>query len=273
MLRALATCIYYVDRLFPRARVGGRESGQSYAAWEHETARHLLEEYSLHFGSLAGKSVLDIGCGLGGKTVAYAEAGADLIGVDIAKENVVEAVRFARARGVDVPFIVGDAEALPFPGGTFDVVVANDAMEHFPDPEKALGELSRVTRGGGYIFLFFTPWRSPLGSHLYDYIRIPWCHLLFPEALIEQVLTVVLERRGIEAADEEAARLIEEYRCELNRISVSRYHAILKAHPGLVTVMEELKPPKLSVLAPLTKVPLAGELFTGTVTAVLCKSG
>ncbi len=272
MMRAIAVCIYYLDRLFPRARVGGRESAQAYAAWEYDTGRHLLEEYSRHFGSLEGKSVLDVGCGLGGKSVAYAEAGAALTGVDIERENISEAVRFARERGADVSFIVGDAETLPFPGGTFDVVIANDAMEHFPDPEKALGELTRVAKRGGHIFLFFTPWRSPLGSHLYDYIRIPWCHLLFSETLLEEVLTVVLEKRGNEAAGEEAARLMEEYRTELNRISITRYRKILESHPELVTVTEELKPPKLALLAPLTRVPGAGEFFTGTVTAVLCKS-
>lgn len=272
MLRTVATFVYYIDRLFPRARVGGRESAQAYAAWEYETGVTILDEYSRFFGSLEGKSVLDVGCGLGGKTVAYAEAGAALTGIDIERENISEAVRFAEDRGSKASFLIGDAEALPFPGETFDVVVANDAMEHFPHPDKALGEFARVVRRGGHIFLFFTPWGSPLGSHLYDYIRTPWCHLLFSENLLEEILKVVLEKRGHEGSEEEAARLMDEFRAELNRITVARYHEILKGVPELVAVIEQLKPPKLTFLAPLTRVPKAGELFTGTVTAVLCKS-
>ena len=70
--------------------------------------------------------MLDAGCGFGGKTVAYAERGAVVEGVDINPVHVEGAVAFAAARGCDAAsFRVGDAEALPFPDGHFDHVVAN----------------------------------------------------------------------------------------------------------------------------------------------------
>jgi ubiquinone/menaquinone biosynthesis C-methylase UbiE len=271
MLRTIAHMIYAVDRLFPRVRVGGRESAEAYARWEYELGRGLLERYAERFGALAGKDVLDIGCGLGGKTVAYAEAGATVTGIDIEQSNIVHCIEFSREYECAAAFSVGDAESLPFRNGTFDLVVANDSMEHFARPEAALTELERVLRPGGLIFLFFTPWRSPLGSHLYDYIRTPWCNLLFSERVIEELLTVVLEKRGIPEPEQEAARLMSEYHTELNRITIFRYHNILAELAGLETEYEELKPARFALLKPLTRLPFLREYFTGTVFGVLRK--
>lgn len=271
MLRVLARFVARLDRLFPPVRVGGRESGEAYSHWEYESGRSLLTEYADHFGPLQGKTVLDIGCGFGGKTVAYTEAGARAVGVDIATEHVAQSISFARSRGIAIPFLVGDAGSLPFRSGMFDLVVANDAMEHFPDPETALAEIVRVVRPGGVIYLFFTPWGSPLGSHLYDYIRTPWCHLIFTEWLLREVLAAVLERRGSEDPVGEAAALIDEYHAELNRLTVRRYRKIVAGTPGVEVVTEERRPPKFSFLSPLTRIPLLGELFTGTVISFLRK--
>jgi len=272
MIRFLARLILLVDRIFPATRVEGRESGKAYAEWEYRTGRSLLERYAGSFGPLDGSRVLDIGCGLGGKTVAYAEAGAEVVGVDIEQGNIAESRRFATTRKACAEFIVGDAEKLPFADGSFDLVVANDSMEHFPSPGRALPELSRVLAESGKLFLFFTPWGSPLGSHLYDYIRMPWCHLILSERLIEEVLALVLERRGKGDPRGEAERLMDQYRTELNRITVSRYRRILAATPELEPVLEELHPPKYGFLAPLARLPLIGGLFTGTVVAVLGKT-
>jgi ubiquinone/menaquinone biosynthesis C-methylase UbiE len=267
----IARVIYFFDRLFPRARVGGRGSGDAYAEWEYREGKALLERYAGLFGALEGESLLDIGCGMGGKTTAYAETGARTIGADISEEHVAASVRFAASKGLKALFVPADAGALPFTDGTFDLVVANDSLEHFPDPARALGELSRVLRSGGRIFVFFTPWGSPLGSHLYDYIRTPWCHLLFGERLIEELLRVVLSGRGEPEPAARASALMEEYRSELNRITVRQFRRIRREHPELETVTERLVPPKYRFLAPLARLPLLGELCTGTVVVLLRK--
>jgi len=271
MRRLIASLIYRIDRLLPHPRVGGRESRRAYAEWEYEVGKDLLDEHAGHFGPLIGKSILDIGCGLGGKTAAYAEAGALVVGVDIDHEYISQSVTFARSRGIEASFIVGDAELLSFRQETFDLIIANDSLEHFLHPEKALSEFSRVLRPGGLLFLFFTPWRSPLGSHLYDYIRTPWCHLIFRESLIEELLRIVLQERDERQPEQEAGRLMEEFRTELNRITISRYRRILEERPELVIMYEELKPPKFTMLKPLTGIPLLNEFFTGTVVGILRK--
>jgi hypothetical protein len=89
--------------------------------------------------------------------------------------------------------------------------------------------------------------------------------------MIGQLLELSLERRGCGDPAGEAARMLEEYRTSNNRIDVASYRRILGGVPSLETVFEELKPPRFRFLAPLTSIPRLGELFTGTVAAVLRK--
>jgi ubiquinone/menaquinone biosynthesis C-methylase UbiE len=273
MKKLVASLVYAIDRLLPRPRVGGRESSEAYSLWEYRVGKGILDSYADRLGDLAGKRVLDVGCGLGGKTVAYAEAKARVTGIDLSEKNIARCAAFARERGADASFAAGDAGRLPFADGSFDAVIANDSLEHFADPEAALRELARVVGPGGSIFLFFTPWKSPLGSHLYDYFGTPWCHLIYPEWLSGELLTRELARRGEADPRAGAGRLIEEYHRELNRITVRRYRRILAGIGDLELVFEELKPPKYARLAPLARTPLAGELFTGTVVGILRKRG
>ncbi len=272
MKRLIGRIVFALDRLMPRARVGGRESSEAYSLWEYRTGKGLLEEYGGRIGPLAGKLVLDVGCGLGGKTAAYAEAGACVVGVDISKECVSGSRAFDPGGSASAPsFVAGDARRLPFADDSFDAIIANDSLEHFSDPAVALGEFARALRPGGVLALFFTPWGSPLGSHLYDYIRTPWCHLLFPEWLIRELLRRSLAARGEADPAGRARELMREYHVELNRITVRRYRRILRAATRLEPVYEERKPPKFRALAPLARLPLAGEIFTGTVVSIAVK--
>ena len=267
----LARMIFAVDRILPGPRVGGRDSHEAYSEWEYGIGRSLLEEYSRWFGALEGKRVLDIGCGFGGKSVAYAENGAAVTGVDLDPVHAAGALVYARKRGSPIDVVTGDAADLPFREGAFDLVIANDSMEHFSKPAPALEEFARVTKSGGSVFLFFTPWGSPLASHLYDYIHTPWCHLIYSDEMLEQLLDLSLTRRGEKDPQGEAARMMNDYRSSNNRIDVSGYRRILEGVGSLETVFEELKPPRFGFLGPLTSIPHIGELFTGTVTAVLRK--
>ncbi len=272
--------ILWLNKVFHGPRVGGRESPEAYSDWEYRWGQSLVREYLEPAGDLGGKRILDIGCGLGGKTVAYGEAGAsEVFGTDISGTHVSAAERFARAGRVAFPwgFFVADAARLPVDDGTFDTVIANDAMEHFAEPEGAVGEMARVTKPGGAIWIFFTPHYSPLGSHLYDYVYAPWCHLVFRrrdlEGAIRNILRSRFPERPRDEIDVKVAAVMTSYDTDLNHMSVRRFHRILSKHPELEVSREELKPAKYAALKFLTALPVARELFTGTVVCRLQRTG
>jgi SAM-dependent methyltransferase len=279
----LASLIAILNRTFPKPRVEGRESAHAYAAWERRVGEGLVRDYLEPHRDLRNKAVLDVGCGLGGKSVAYAEAGARVVvGCDLSLDNVSAAQTYAESierngRGMDgTPmdrpvwaFVAADASRLPVPDGRFDTVIANDAMEHFAAPEVALAEMTRVTRRGGVIWLFFTPHFSPLGSHLYDYIYIPWCHLLFSRRRLEEAIREVLHSRSPNAREEETEdrvrRIMASFDHDLNRMSIRRFFRLVRAVPGVRVSFRELRPAKYRLLDVATRIPWVRELFTGTV--------
>jgi len=100
---------------------------------------------------VAGREVLDAGCGVGYGTEMLAEAGASrVVGLDVSPEAVEDAVFRAGAIG---QFEVGDLEKMPFAPRSFDVVVCFEAIEHVNRGELALDELRRVLRRDGLLIL------------------------------------------------------------------------------------------------------------------------
>lgn len=96
--------------------------------------------------SLAGAAVLDLGAGTGAATRAAADAGArSVTAVDVAAGMLLV------DRDRRPPAVIADALSLPFADGVFDTVVAAFSLNHVDDPVAALGEASRVTRGGGWV--------------------------------------------------------------------------------------------------------------------------
>ena len=74
-------------------------------------------------------------------------------GIDYVPELIEQARERARAEGLDVAFEVGDAENLPYPDATFDVVLSTVGVMFTPDQERAARELLRVCKPGGKIGL------------------------------------------------------------------------------------------------------------------------
>jgi SAM-dependent methyltransferase len=115
-----------------------------------------------------GEAVLDVGCGPGDDLVAMAMLVGPtgrLVGLDASEVMIAEARRRAAERGLDITFEIGDATALPFPDGAFDVCRAARVLEHLADARGALAEMVRVTRRDGRIVVFDFDWDTLVIDH------------------------------------------------------------------------------------------------------------
>jgi ubiquinone/menaquinone biosynthesis C-methylase UbiE len=121
----------------------------SIAARIHPIAERLCEAADLP----AGWAVLDVATGTGNAALAAARCGCDVVGVDYVPELLERGRVRARAEGLRVEFVTGDAEDLPFPDGAFDAVLSTVGVMFAPDQEQAAAELVRVCRPGGRIAL------------------------------------------------------------------------------------------------------------------------
>lgn len=109
----------------------------------------LIEALDLH----STEHVLDVATGSGNAALAAARRGCEVTGLDYVPALLERARRRAEAEGVDVTFVEGDAEALPFTDNSLDVVTSVFGVMFAPDQDRAAGELARVCRSGGRIGL------------------------------------------------------------------------------------------------------------------------
>lgn len=112
-----------------------------YEKFSDITRQMLFEE----MGDIAGKKVLDIGCGDGSDSEKIAQKGANVYGIDISKEMI----KHAKAKHPKITFVVASADKLPFTDGEFDVVYSRFALHYLNNEEPAFKEIFRVLKRGG----------------------------------------------------------------------------------------------------------------------------
>ena len=100
-----------------------------------------------------GQRVLDVACGSGTAALVAERRYCEVTGLDYAPGLIERAKVRARANGQDVDFQVGDAQDMPFPDDSFDVVLSVYGVQFAPDQERAARELLRVCKPGGKIGL------------------------------------------------------------------------------------------------------------------------
>jgi SAM-dependent methyltransferase len=218
----------------------------------------LVRNFPGFADAIRGRRVVDFGCGGGGQSAALAAAGARFVlGVDdnpgmlaAARERAVEqgvADRVEFAASLDGEHAAG-----------FDLVVAQNSMEHFLDPASALRAMRDSLAPGGRIFMTFgPPWYAPYGSHMHFFTRLPWVHLLFSEA------TVMRVRSRFRDDD------LRTYRdAGLNKMSVRRFERLV-AESGMRMVFRKYD--CVRQLGFLARIPLLRELFINHVSCVLAK--
>jgi ubiquinone/menaquinone biosynthesis C-methylase UbiE len=109
-------------------------------------------------GITRGQRVLDVAAGTGNVAIRAAKTGALVVASDLTPEHFDAGRRGAAAEGVELEWVEGDAQALPFDDGTFDVVTSCFGAMFAPNQQAVADELVRVCRSGGTIGMMnFTP--------------------------------------------------------------------------------------------------------------------
>ncbi len=148
MMNATATTTIDIDAL--KARLKATWMDGNYDYFSRFMERSAIE-FADRLGVQPGTFLLDVACGSGQLSLIAARRGASVTGVDIATNSIQAARGRAAAEGLDVRFDEGDAETLPYPDGSFDVVTSLYGAMFAPRPELVAAELLRVCRPGGRV--------------------------------------------------------------------------------------------------------------------------
>lgn len=267
--------------------VASKLSEHAFSEFEYRRATTLSKDFEPHLDEIKGKDILDVGCGLGGFPAFYAEEKGthSVTTLDLSQTHLEAAKSFIENRitGGWVNFVNCNATKLPFNDETFDAVVSTNTFEHIFDITGALRECLRVVKVGGQVLISFPPYRSPWGPHLNNWIRIPWCSVLFSESAL------IAACNRLEAKEKVNARFPPSLRLELagaarlthvNKITIAEFEtamAQVQKEYGLKILRAMLLPiggryknnlPS-RLFAPLTKMHVIRDMFTTQAVYVL----
>lgn len=179
--------------------------------------------------------VVDIGCGTGDQVIGVLRAGArSAIGIDVKPEYTDVGRARARELGLSAQFLVSTADV---PADSADVIVTQNAFEHFRDPASILADSARMLRPEGLCFVTFgPPWWHPFGEHFYFMIRPdrPWMHAVFSERTILTVRRLYLPNAPLtwmecglnQMTIRKFTRLISQSRLTLVELKLTAIHGV-----------------------------------------------
>ncbi|HEY5275250.1 MAG TPA: class I SAM-dependent methyltransferase [Coriobacteriia bacterium] len=139
-------------------RHGGQLADSGGLAWG--TAQIPEAELQV-LGDIAGRDILELGCGAAQWSIALAQRGARPVGLDLSERQLEHARRLMAEAGVDFPLVHASAEAVPLPDATFDIVFCDFGAMTFADPYRTVPEAARLLRPGG---LFAFSHESPIAT-------------------------------------------------------------------------------------------------------------
>jgi SAM-dependent methyltransferase len=198
---------------------------------EHRKECELFFDNIKKYTSMGDKIVLDFGSGSGKHIGFLSQSGVKLVvALDIAdnserynheiKKSLCEyfqkydySLEFGKFECVQ-----GDAQTAGIKNASVDIVFCMNAFEHIPDPEKALLEIHRVLKPGGFAFIsFIAVWNSDIGSHMWSFVDEPWGHLKYSEDEYIEIL---------KNATDGSAYWINEFKYAMNRLPRDYYFSL-----------------------------------------------
>lgn len=226
-----------------------------------ETALLLLSSSFPGFESeIAGKDVLDFGCGVGLQSAAMALRGARrVLGLDITPRSLERARELSS--GLGLTSVEFKERMEPADRRAFDIVISQNSMEHFPDPSAILQEMRSALRPEGKLLITFgPPWFSPFGSHMSFFTPVPWVNIIFPESAVMAVRSRYIS---------DGAERYEDVEGGLNRMTVGKFERVVE-ECGLELTCRRYQCVK--GLDFLSRLPRVRELFVNHVSCVLTPS-
>ncbi len=130
-----------------------QQARQLWSSGDYASAMHRIAGVGLRVVEAAGVTgddvVLDVACGNGNATIPAAKTGAKVTGIDITPELLERGKDAAAEAGVEIEWIEGDAQDLPFEDASFDVVTSVFGCMFVPDQRAEAVEMARVLKPGG----------------------------------------------------------------------------------------------------------------------------
>jgi len=146
--------------------VGSREFFDDLDEYRFDKLHYLPR--LVDFGAYRGQALLEVGCGIATDLVRFARGGARVTGVDLSQTAIDLARRNFDLHGVAAEALrVANAEALPCPDASFDVVYGHGVIQYTANPERLIAECHRVLRPGGVgIFMVYNriSWLNALST-------------------------------------------------------------------------------------------------------------
>src|ERR1700751_5210703 len=200
------------------------------------------------YSHIAGKSVIDFGCGGGDDSIEMALCGARRVqGVDIREELLEIARKKAIDAGVQDKCAFATSAQEPA-----EVSVSLDAFEHFADPAGVLDLMSKLLPGRGEVLMSFGPtWYHPSGGHLFSVF--PWAHLIFSEKAL------VTWRSTFKS---DGATRFSEVAGGLNQMTIARFEELVAQSPFTFASLE---------LVPISKLRYIQTRFTREFTTAVVR--
>lgn len=254
-----------LNKLFPTIKVVGRVTPEAYSEAQYSWAKESLNYFTDHI-DLKNKDVLDAGCGFGGKTVYYVEQGCkSVIGIDLDEKHIKYAREFAEKKGLpNIEFKTANLTNLPFESNKFDIIFLDDVVEHVQRSllVDVFKECKRLIKPNGKICLEFPPWSSAFAAHLYDYIHIPWSHLIFSTETLSTVTGKLQRHENFGTVS-----YIKNFQ-DLNHITIKEFEKIIKEVDYKVPYY---KTTMLKRIDSFRYIPFFNKYLTSRVVAILSK--
>lgn len=136
-----------------------RKEQQDPAPFYEMLAGEAVVRLERRHGPVAGRTIIDVGCGPGFYATAFRARGARVVPFDGSHDELCLA-------GDPPPgAVAADAARMPFGDGSVDGVFCSNMFEHVPNPADVLAEIERVLKPGAWAYVSYTNWYSPWGGH------------------------------------------------------------------------------------------------------------